>query len=517
MKLFWVYLAVSVLAVFAAGFMRGFGPGLSWISASLRTTLLRWLARGLGLLPAPRTALAHAVMVGEHRGRSLRLELGAGRLLLSLGARANFDAAPSEVTEHYVSRGSKSLGLSRGAAFEASTLVLEESPHRLWRPEHLRERLEELDALLTKVEEELASPNRLAEAARNTRLETALRARILEYRVRAHPEHPRTRELLAESRADRAPEVQIAAARLSGPEGSPTLLELARAPDRLSGRSQRALIDALLDLRPSGLETALLRVAAEAKAKTTAYLLAAVRGTPESLPVAHFILLASQAGREDTSDTRRAALRHLVEEHPSAPWRDEALELLSNPGEPAAFRQEVFEALLETGVRRPALEALRPIALGRSAMRAWAIGALAHHRGAKEAEWLFSLARRDLAARIPVLFAFGELEGRGEDWLLECLDSESPLVLEHALIHVENLGTPHALEPLRRLRERLDGDPASRGLVERIHRCTCVITARLQSPLGPSGGLSLVSEEEHRGALILSPPKGAVSEPERAT
>lgn len=517
MLLFWVYAAVGVLAVIAAGLMRVFDPGLNLLSAGLRSALLFACARGLGLRPGPRTALSHAVLLGQHRGRPLRLELGGGRLLMSLGTRRDLDDAPMELTEHYVTVETKERRIDGYLRFEASSLVRAEPLLAAWAPRRLARRLEELHWVLEKLEAELDSPEALARASQSPRLRGALRARILEYRVKAHAEHAGTRELLVAARADLSAEVRITAARLSGAAGDPTLLDLASRAEALSGRAQRLLIDTLLERRPGGVEAALLGLARHARAKTAAYLLDALRAQPESLAVARSLLVEPGPDADIALPVRRAALRRLKEEHPGGDWREDALEILGRNSEPAALRQEVFEVLIASGRRRAALEALRPIAVDRTPLRAWGIAALAHHRGAREADWLFALARRDPTARLPVLFAFGDLGEtghEGETWLLECLHTRSVLVFEHTLAHLERVGTLRALPPLREMHELLGEPMGSRLLRAKVEDCIDRITRRLRGPAGVSGGLSLAPAEQHQGTLMLSPPRGAISAPD---
>lgn len=517
MLLFWIYAVVGVLAIFAAGLMRVFTPGLNVLSAGLRSALLRVCARGLGLRSGPRTALSHAVLWGEHRGRALRLELGGGRVLISLQARRNLDDAPMQVTEHFLEVGARPLRLAGQLRFEASSLVCAEPLRVAGRPHRLARRLAELHAVLEGIERELDDPEALAHASQSPRLRGALRARILEYRVKTYGAHQGTRELLVAAREDRSVEVRISAARLSGDAGDETLLELAAASKGLSGHAQRLLVDALRERRPSGLERALLELAGNARAKTAAHLLDVVRAQPESVAVARRLLVEPGPDGEVALPVRRAALRRLAEEQPGGEWREDALAILERAIEPAALRQEVFEVLVATGHRRAALEALRSIAVDRAPLRAWAIAALAHHRGAREARWLFALARRDPSARLPVLFAFGELGETGEAgeaWLLECLETRSVLVLEHTLTQLERVGTLRALPPLRELHELLRRSAGSRLLCAKVEDCVDRITERQRGPAGVSGGLSLASTEEHRGTLMLSPPRGAISPPE---
>ena len=520
MSLNTLYLAgsVAVLAVLAAALMRGLTPASAWALEAARGLVLRHLSRGLGLTRAPRTPQAHAVAAGRFRGRELRLQLGAGSLHVNLRTRRSLDLAPLDFAELCVrARASGRLPAER-LEFGASSLALRIPLRLVPSARELHESLPALFEVLEQVEADLESPQRLADAVENRHLSGRMRARVLQYRVAAFAETDGTAELLAIARRESSPEVRIAAARLSGSAGEEPLRNLAKDAQHLSARAQRALVDALLELKPSGLESALSSIADCARAKTLLHLIAAVRGSPESLAVARRVLGKKRADGENGIAARRAAIGLLKEIHPASSWKDDALRLLADPSEPVALRQEAFEALVASKCRRPALDCMRTIAESPSSLRAFAIAALARHRGAREADFLIDLARRDPTARLPLLLAFSDIRGSGEDWLLECLSSESRLVVEHALQHLAAVGGPRALSPLRASRSRLLAlRPVDQALVTALDVAIDEISRRLGGAGGVGGGLSMSSAAELDGALMLSPGKGSLSEPEQTT
>lgn len=514
-----IYIAgsVAVLAVLATALMKGITPGARWMLGAVRGMLLRLLTRGLGLTPAAQTAQAHAVMIGRLHGRELRMQLGAGRLHIELRSENDLGDAPLELAEMCVRARARGRLPSEDLEFGASALMIQLPLGPALNRERMLETLHALFEVLERVERDLR-PDQLARAAVNSRLPGRLRARFLEYRARAFEDAPGTTELLVAAREDASPDVRIMAARLSGSSAEHTLLRLVSEAGLLPGRTQRALVDALLELRPLGLETSLSSIASCARAKTLLRLISAIGGAPEALPVLCTILRRSGSNGENGIAARRAALWALKEDHPVESWKDVAIEILSHAREPATLRQEAFEALVEAGCRRPALECMRVVATGRSPMRAFAIAALARHRGAREADWLIELARRDTSARWPLLLAFSDLQGRGEDWLIECLSSSSRLVTEQSLQHLETVGTLRALPPLRSLRAELSAIvPPDRARVARVDECIELITRRYRGTLGLGGGLSVASAREQEGSLTLSAPAGSVSKADRAT
>lgn len=512
MHLFWLYSTVSVLALLATGFMRFGAPAAALLRGGLHGLALRRLGRGLELQAATPTAQAHAVMLGSFRGRTLRLQLGAGRLHVQLQAVRDLGWAPLDLADFHTRMYSRRLLHGHEPEFGASSLMLQIPVHQLRRRSELLRILDQLHSIMQEVEQALVSPDALAATVANRHLPSRLRARSLEYRCDRFEDAPGTLELLVEARDDASPELRIAAARRLGAAGADTLREMSLHPERLSGRNQRALIDALLQTKPEPLQPLLEVIAARARSKTLLYLLSRAAARPEALPTARAILKRTDARRENGVAARMQALALLEHEHALEAWREDAVEILGNEHEPASLRQACLDALVASGARSSAIEVLRTIAMRTVPLRGWAIAAVARLRGADEASWLFELAERDISARMPVLLAFSDLGGEGESWLLQCLESKSALVLEQALGHLETYGTIRAVAPLRHLRARLAGAPPPRPLLPSIDRCIRAITARYQGTTGLNGGLSMSEPSEHQGHLALAPPVGSLSE-----